>query len=158
MYSPAICCGDLNWGVFQNIFYRAFKKIGSWGPGSLMQISCFEPQGFWRKYRKRIYSPKPGWIEQLMVPSESAFQWMVMSLGFDNLKIFWAISVSRPRQKSPSVLKWLKGHFKNINNAAICSDDLTHTHVSGVFQDIFFSMVYFRTFPHFLENGPYIRR
>jgi hypothetical protein len=38
--------------------------------------------------------------------SSRAFQWMVISVGFDNFKCFGAISVSHPWwQKSPSVLK-----------------------------------------------------
>jgi hypothetical protein len=45
----------------------------------------------------------------------SSFQWMVMSVGFDNLKTFWAISVSCPwRQKLPSVNQWY--HMKACLN------------------------------------------
>jgi hypothetical protein len=48
-----------------------------------------------------------------------AFQWMIMSLSFDNLNICWAISVSCPWwwQTSPSVtLDGDRSHHQSLNS------------------------------------------
>jgi hypothetical protein len=72
----------------------------------LQRFNSLRTAGFLRKIQKMYFFPENSLIEKLMVKCSSRpFQWMVMSVGFDNLKFIWAISVSRPWwQKSPSVL------------------------------------------------------
>jgi hypothetical protein len=75
----------------------------------LLNCNSSKDWGFFlEKLRIWILSPKMnrktnGTIRKC---SSRPFQWMVMSVCFDNLRSFWVISVSRPWWwKSPSVLK-----------------------------------------------------
>jgi hypothetical protein len=68
---------------------------------------------FLRRIQKIHFSPENGWIEKLMVPSESAVvllkkQWMVMSVGFNNHN-FWG----QFRWQKSWVIQTLKRESRN---------------------------------------------
>jgi hypothetical protein len=69
---------------------KHMHQILSWYYKVLEKQHIFKDWGFLRKIQKMHLSPKTGWIEQLIARKcfPRAFQWIVMSVGFDNLKYF----------------------------------------------------------------------
>jgi hypothetical protein len=62
-----------------------------------------------------------------MVPSESAFQRMVMSVGFDNHTIFLAISVFRPQSLKKTLHQSQPGGTKSVKTMQNVLYDAQHS-------------------------------
>jgi hypothetical protein len=108
------------WGFKLPIFFAFWfwwqKKT------SVLVLKGLRTEVFWEKFRKQLYRTTNGTIRKC---SSRAFQWIVILVGFDNLKFFWAISVSHPWWPSVHTVKELecssvRMYFENACVSELC--------------------------------------